>query len=388
MLVQHVMRHQDLLYGPQSHTVGAYSKEQIWKRIRQGVNSVFHHNRSFGELMHKWRDLRRLVKWKQARRIAEGEGSHISFSPSEQLILSTISEAAVGGAGQLDTMPRVGQEGEPDDEQPGPAPRRPQRLYHHLQVIPDSLEEEEGGGREQLEQPAEEEEQQRQGEELEDTLADLLHYRPQDSSASDQPEPELVASQAERLLLQQSAGILDALSSLPDVVHQESQALHDTIREEAQGLQQVIRDLYRATGEQTEVRREMLQRLPPVQPQAPAAPWAFMGPWMHYLPPYGPPFPWMAPARAEESAVGQPPAPQPGLGYPWMAPPPPPPVMFPPPPPEPQLPLAVPSCSHELPQPPVPSEGSVSNGRSPLRRSSRLGQPKLPEGRQRGRPRK
>ncbi|XP_029438943.1 myb-related transcription factor, partner of profilin-like [Rhinatrema bivittatum] len=330
MLVQQVMRHQDLLYGPRSRTLGAYRKERIWKRIRHCVNSVFHHKRSIGELMHKWRDLRRLVKRKQARRIAEGEGSHVSFSPSEQLILSTISEAAVGGAGQLDTVPRVGQEGEPDDEQPGPAPRRPQRLYPSLQVILDSSEEEEGGG---LEQP---EEEQQQGEEPEDPLADLLHDRPQDSRESDQPEPELVASQAERLLLQQSAGILDAISSLSDVVRQEFQA----IREDGQELQQVMRDLCRATQEQTEVWRELLQRLPPVQPQAPAAPWAFMGPWLHYPPPYGPPFPWMAPARAEEPAVGQPLAPQPGVGYPWMAPPPQPPVMLPAPPPEPHLPLA------------------------------------------------
>ncbi|XP_029442856.1 t-SNARE domain-containing protein 1-like [Rhinatrema bivittatum] len=305
MLVQHVMRHQDLLYGPQSRRVGAYRKEQIWKRIRHGVNSVFHHNRSIGELMHKWRDLRRLVKRKQARRIAEGEGSHISFSPSEQLILSTISEAA--GSQMMSNL-------------------------------------------------------------------DLHRENPKGST--------IVCGQAERLLLQQSAGILDAISSLPEVVHQESQALRDTIREDGQGLQQVMRELCRATQEQTEVWRELLQRLPLVQPQAPAAPWASMGPWMQYPPPYG------APAHAEMPAVGQQPAPQPGVAYPWMAPPPPPPAVLAAPPPELQQPLAGPSCSHELTQPPVPLEGSVSSGRSPLQRSSRLGQPKLPEGRRRGRPRK
>ncbi|XP_029474007.1 myb-related transcription factor, partner of profilin-like [Rhinatrema bivittatum] len=287
MLVEHVMRHQDLLYGPQSHTVGAYRKEQIWRRIRHSVNSVFHHNRSIAELMHKWRDLRRLVKRKQARHLAEGERSHIT-SPSEQLIFGTISEAVVGGVGQLDTMRRVGQEGEPDDKQPGPAPRQPQRLYQHLWVISDSSEEQEVGAHEYMEQPAEEE-QQRQGEEPEDPLPELLHDRRQDSSASDQPEPDLDTSQAERLLLQQSASLLDAISSLPDVVPQEVSSLRDTIREASQGIQVCFQDLCWATEEQTEVWREMLQQLPPVQPQPPVAPWAFMGPWMHNPPPYGSP---------------------------------------------------------------------------------------------------
>ncbi|XP_029463858.1 t-SNARE domain-containing protein 1-like [Rhinatrema bivittatum] len=372
MLMEHIMWHKDLLYGSQSCMVGAYRKEQIWRRMRHAVKSVFHHNRSIAELMHKWRDLRRLVKRKQARRIAEGERSHITFSPSEQLILGTISEAAVVGVGQLDTMCCVGQE------------------------------EEEVGAREYMEQPAEEEQQQRQGEELEDPLPELLHDR-QDSSASDQPEPDLDASQAERQLLQHSASLLDTISGLPDVVWQEasslrdtireeSQALLDIIREESQGIQACFRDLCRATEEQTEVWREMLQWFPPVQPQPPAAPCAFMGPWMHYPPSYGPPYPWMAPARVEELSVVLPPAPQPVPGYPWMAPPPPPapPVMLPPPPPEPLLPLAVPSCSHdlELPQPPLPSDGSVSSGRSPLHRSARSGQAKLPDGRKSGRPRK
>ncbi|XP_029460026.1 myb-related transcription factor, partner of profilin-like [Rhinatrema bivittatum] len=111
MLVDHVIRHWDLLYGPWSHTVGAYRKEQIWRGIRHAVHSVFHQNRSIGELMHKWRDMRRLVKRKQARRLAEGERSHITFSASEQLILGNISEAAVGGVDQLDTMRRVEQQG-------------------------------------------------------------------------------------------------------------------------------------------------------------------------------------------------------------------------------------------------------------------------------------
>ncbi|XP_029462736.1 myb-related transcription factor, partner of profilin-like [Rhinatrema bivittatum] len=392
MLVEHVIRHRDLLYGPQSRMVGAYRKEQIWRGIRHAVNSVFHHNRSIAELMHKWRDMRRLVKRKQARCLAEGERSHITFSSSEQLILATISEAAAGGVGQLDTMRLAGQEGEPDDEQPGLAPRRPQRLYRHLRVVPDSSAEEEVEAHEHMEQPAEEEQQQRQGEEPEDPLAELLNDRRQDSSASDQPEPDSYASQAERLL-QQGAGLLDTISGLFDVVQQEASSLRDTIREEGQGIQACLRDLCRATKEQTEVWRDMLQRLPPVQPQPPAAPWAFMAPWMHYPPPYGPPYPWMAPARAEAPGVVPPPAPQPVPGYPWMAQasPPAPPVILPPPAPEPPLPLAVPSSSHdlELPQAPLPSEGSVSSGRrSPLHRSARLGQSKLPDGRRRGRSRK
>ncbi|XP_029452704.1 myb-related transcription factor, partner of profilin-like [Rhinatrema bivittatum] len=235
MLVEHVMRHQDLLYGPQSRTVGAYRKEQIWRRIRHAVNSVFHLNRSIAELMHKWRDMRRLVKCKQARRLAEGERSHITFSASEQLILGTISEAAVGGVGQMDTMRCVGQQGEPDDEQPRPAPRRPQRLYRRLRVVRDSSEEEEGEAREHMEQPAEEEEeeeQQRQGEEPEDPLAEMEPDRQQDSSASDQPEPQAdpYTGQAERLL-QQGAGLLDAISGLSEVVQQEGSALRLTVRE-------------------------------------------------------------------------------------------------------------------------------------------------------------
>ncbi|XP_029466220.1 myb-related transcription factor, partner of profilin-like [Rhinatrema bivittatum] len=257
MLVEHVIWHQDLLYGPQSRTVGAYRKEQIWRGIRHAVNSMFHHNRSIAKLMHKWRDMRRLVKRKQARHLAEGERSHITFSSSEQLILGTISEAAVGGVGQLNTMRCEGQE------------------------------EEEVEAHEHMEQPAEEE-QQWQGEEPEDPLAELLRDWQQDRSASDQPEPDLYTSQAERLL-QQGASLLDAISGLADVVQQEASSLRDTIREERQGIQACFRDLCRATEEQTEVWGEMLQWLPPVQPQTPEAPWAFMGPWMHYPPTYGPP---------------------------------------------------------------------------------------------------
>ncbi|XP_029459016.1 myb-related transcription factor, partner of profilin-like [Rhinatrema bivittatum] len=391
MLVEHVMRHRDLLYGTQSRTVGAYRKEQIWRRIRPAVNSVFHHNRSIAELMHKWRDIRRLVKRKQARRLAEGERSHITFSASEQLILGTISEAAVGGVGQLDTMRRGGQQGEPDDEQPGPAPR-PQRLYRRVRVVRDSSEEEEGEARQQMEQPEEEEEQQRQGEEPEDPLAESEPDRQQDSSASDHPEPQAdpYTGQAERLV-QQGAGILDAISGLSEVVQEEGSALRLTVREGYERLEGRLQDLCRATEQQTEVWRELLQRMPPVQPPPPVAPRPFMPYPQAYLPPY----PWMPPARAEAPGVVPPPvppAPQPLAGYQWMAPPPPPAVPPPPLPPraEELLPLAIPSCSHapDVPQAPLPSEGSVRSGRSPLRRSTRVGQSRLSEARRRGRPKK
>ncbi|XP_029449686.1 proline-rich protein 12-like [Rhinatrema bivittatum] len=230
-----------------------------------------------------------------------------------------------------------------------------------------------------MEQTAEEP-QQRQGEEPEDPLAEMQPDRQQDSSASDQPEPDPYTRQAERLL-QQGAGLLDAISGLSDVVQQEASSLRRTVREGCDGIQACLQDLCRATEQQTEVWREMLQRLPPMQPQPPAAPWPFMGPRMHYSPPYGPPYPWMPSARAEVPGVVPPPAPQPVPGYPWMAPPlpPAPPVMLPPPASEQLLPLAIPSCSHALdvPQAPLPSEGSVSSGRSPLRRSARVGQSKL-----------
>ncbi|XP_029471865.1 protein enabled homolog [Rhinatrema bivittatum] len=368
MLVEHVMRQRDMLYGPQSRTVGAYAKEQIWRRIRHTVNSVFHHNRSIAELMHKWRDIRRVVKRKQARRLAEGQRSRITFTASEQLVLGTLSEAAVGGVGRLDSMHRAEQQGEPDDEQPGPAPR-PQRRYRRLQVLRDSSDEEEGEDRQHVEQP----EEQQQGEEPDEPLAEVEPDVQRDSSASDHPEPQAdrVTVPAETLV-RQGAAMLDAISGLSDIIQQEGSALRRTVKV---GLQAICQ----ATDRQTEVWRELVQRLPLVQPLPPVAPW-----------------PWMPPAHAGAPEVVPPPvapAPQPPAGYVWMAPPPAPAVPPPPPPPPPAeelLPPAIPSCSHapDVAQPPMPSEGSVSSGRSPLRRSARVGQSRLSEARRRGRARK
>ncbi|XP_029471877.1 t-SNARE domain-containing protein 1-like [Rhinatrema bivittatum] len=273
MLVEHVMRQRDMLYGPQSRTVGAYAKEQIWRRIRHTVNSVFHHNRSIAELMHKWRDIRRVVKRKQARRLAEGQRSRITFTASEQLVLGTLAEAAVGGVGRLDSMRRAEQQGEPDDEQPGPAPR-PQRRYRRLQVLRDSSDEEEGEDRQHVEQP----EEQQQGEEPDEPLAEVEPDVQRDSSASDHPEPQAdrVTVPAETLV-RQGAAMLDAISGLSDIIQQEGSALRRTVKV---GLQAICQ----ATDRQTEVWRELVQRLPLVQPLPPVAPW----PWMPPCPCRGP----------------------------------------------------------------------------------------------------
>ncbi|XP_029463835.1 myb-related transcription factor, partner of profilin-like [Rhinatrema bivittatum] len=319
MLVEHVIWHRDLLYGPQSRTVGAYRKEQIWRGIRHAVNSVFHHNRSTGELMHKWRDMRRLVKCKQARRLAEGEQSHITFSASEQLILGTISEAAVGSVGQLDTMRRIGQRA------------NTVAISGTALSIQDSSQ---GCCTDVCTKPAQ-------------SIA-VLHFGKYTSRTV-------------------CTALGSQMMSNPDLHLDDPKGSDGGLEGDAAA------DASCAAA-------------------ATSGSMAFYGALDALPSTYGPPYPWMPPARAEAPGVVPPPAPQPVPGYPWMAPPPPPvpPVMLPPPAPEQLLPLAIPSCSHALdvPQAPLPSEGSVSSGKSPLRRSARVGQSKLPDGRRRGRPSK
>ncbi|XP_029459046.1 myb-related transcription factor, partner of profilin-like [Rhinatrema bivittatum] len=402
MLVEHVIRHQDLLYGPQSRTVGAYRKEQIWRGIRHAVNSVFHHNRSIGELMHKWRDMRRLVKRKQARRLAEGERSDIIFSSSEQLILGTILKAAVGGVGQLNTMCHVGQGGPSVLTQLGNLPHSMQHTDNPLcpeGVVGQVLDGVVNGPtmpnmippgvyiRRRRWKPVNTWNSLRRRSSSGWERSRRIHWLKCNvigsRTAVHRTSPNPTRIPVRQRLLQQGTGLLDAISDLSDVVQQEASSLRRTVREGCDGIQACLRDLCRATEDQTEVWREMLQQLPAMQLQPPAAPWPFMGPWMPFM------GPWMPP---EVPVVVPPPAPQPVPDYPWMAPPPPPahPEMRPPPAPELLLSLAIPSCSHglELPQAPLPSEGSLSSGKSPLRWSTRGGQSKLPDGHRTGWPRK
>ncbi|KAM5210886.1 t-SNARE domain-containing protein 1 isoform 2-T4 [Hipposideros larvatus] len=101
VLVQRVTRHYPLLFGALRATPAR--KHRVWSRILQAVNALGYCRRDLGDLKHKWRDLRGVVRRKLAERPrAPAEGSlapSLTLTPVERMVAETFSAAGPSGEG-------------------------------------------------------------------------------------------------------------------------------------------------------------------------------------------------------------------------------------------------------------------------------------------------
>ncbi|XP_074173088.1 t-SNARE domain-containing protein 1 isoform X3 [Rhinolophus sinicus] len=102
VLVQRVTRHYSLLFGALRATPAR--KHRVWTRILQAVNALGYCRRDLGDLKHKWRDLRGVVRRKLAERPqAPAEGSPapaLILTPVERMVAETFSAVGPPGEGQ------------------------------------------------------------------------------------------------------------------------------------------------------------------------------------------------------------------------------------------------------------------------------------------------
>uniref|UniRef100_A0A8C8RGC4 t-SNARE domain containing 1 n=1 Tax=Pelusios castaneus TaxID=367368 RepID=A0A8C8RGC4_9SAUR len=107
VLVQKVTKHYQLLFGALRGT--PTKKHRVWNKILQSVNVLGYCRRDMGDLKHKWRDLRGVVRKKlgEHQRAAAGGGSTQSLvlTPVEQMVAETFSTKTIEGVGQgVDTL--------------------------------------------------------------------------------------------------------------------------------------------------------------------------------------------------------------------------------------------------------------------------------------------
>lgn len=102
VLVQRVTRHYPLLFG--ALRAAPARKLRVWSRILQAMNALGRCRRDLGDLKHKWRDLRGVVRRKLAERPrAPAEGSlapGLTLTPVERMVAETFSAAGPSGEGQ------------------------------------------------------------------------------------------------------------------------------------------------------------------------------------------------------------------------------------------------------------------------------------------------
>ncbi|XP_014643419.1 PREDICTED: t-SNARE domain-containing protein 1 isoform X2 [Ceratotherium simum simum] len=102
VLVQRVTRHYPLLFGALRGTPAR--KHRVWSKILQAVNALGYCRRDLGDLKHKWRDLRGVVRKKLAecpRAPAEGSPAPgLLLTPVERMVAETFSAPAPPGESQ------------------------------------------------------------------------------------------------------------------------------------------------------------------------------------------------------------------------------------------------------------------------------------------------
>ncbi|XP_027700833.1 t-SNARE domain-containing protein 1 isoform X3 [Vombatus ursinus] len=112
VLVQKVTRHYQLLFGALRGTPA--KKHRVWNKILQAVNALGYCRRDMGDLKHKWRDLRGVVRKKlgeQQRSSTEGgQAQALVLTPVERMVAETFSAHNIQGESQ-------GAESLPTDEE-------------------------------------------------------------------------------------------------------------------------------------------------------------------------------------------------------------------------------------------------------------------------------
>ena len=104
VLVQRVARHYSLLFGALRGPPAR--KHRVWSKILQAVNALGYCRRDLGDVKHKWRDLRAVVR----RKLGElpGAPQALPLTPLEQAVAKTFSFQAPPSEG-LGPEPRRGE---------------------------------------------------------------------------------------------------------------------------------------------------------------------------------------------------------------------------------------------------------------------------------------
>ncbi|XP_067568847.1 t-SNARE domain-containing protein 1 isoform X3 [Pseudorca crassidens] len=109
VLVQRVTRHYPLLFGALRGPPAR--KHRVWSRILQAVNALGYCRRDLGDVKHKWRDLRGVVRRKLAER-PRAPGPVLT--PVERMVAETFTAPGPAGEGQpAEALPTD------EDEAPG-----------------------------------------------------------------------------------------------------------------------------------------------------------------------------------------------------------------------------------------------------------------------------
>ncbi|XP_043735384.1 t-SNARE domain-containing protein 1 isoform X3 [Cervus elaphus] len=109
VLVQRVTRHYPLLFGALRGPPAR--KHRVWSKILQAVNALGYCRRDLGDVKHKWRDLRGVVR----RKLAERPRAPAILTPVERMVAETFAApGAPGEAHAAESLPT-----DKEDEAPG-----------------------------------------------------------------------------------------------------------------------------------------------------------------------------------------------------------------------------------------------------------------------------
>lgn len=94
VLVQRVARHYSLLFGALRGPPAR--KHRVWSKILQAVNALGYCRRDLGDVKHKWRDLRGVVR----RKLAECPRTPAVLTPVERMVAETFTAPGTPGEGR------------------------------------------------------------------------------------------------------------------------------------------------------------------------------------------------------------------------------------------------------------------------------------------------
>ncbi|CAD7693990.1 unnamed protein product [Nyctereutes procyonoides] len=120
VLVSKVSKHHQLLFGSGLLRAEPARRYRVWSRILQAVNALGYCRRDVGDLKHKWRDLRAVVRRKlgDLRRVGPGPGAPpaLALTPVERTVAQTFSCRAPSPEG-VDPEPPRAMQADPSDLQ-------------------------------------------------------------------------------------------------------------------------------------------------------------------------------------------------------------------------------------------------------------------------------
>lgn len=96
VLVAKVSKHYQLLFGSRLPRAEPARRYRVWSRIVQAVNALGYCRRDLGDVKHKWRDLRGVVR----RKLAEGPRTPTVLTPIERMVAETFAAPGAPGEGR------------------------------------------------------------------------------------------------------------------------------------------------------------------------------------------------------------------------------------------------------------------------------------------------